>query len=326
MRIIRSLVATTLAIIVPEKPGFEYKTPVINSELVSIFNGENNISLPMAVTKSINSTYKVISTIYNPVQNTKLYTKTYTYSDMGATGSSFPRRFDINLPFKGRLKADGLKVEFEYKNGTTQLDLQSVIVYPYIKKSINVTQYKTENYIARGNYILVQEMKMYADEEFIFKDLNDFISLGSNGKIDLSTINFKYNAPIDFACGDICLHIKDYKDVFPQLQSSNKNITLKMKATQNEELISLSLDEQLYVNEDTLEMSKTNLPNTVPVNDLFVGAGKEELLYDDEFYITINDAGVSLTDITMPFNFYLSKKYVGQCYESDFCITGGIKK
>ena len=321
MRIVRTILNVALLAYTPTLP--EFKVPVVNSVLTRFFSTESDAIIPITITKAINSLYKISVTLYDLSDN-KLYERTYTANDMG--GVSLPVNFDLVLPFKDYLTPNGLKVELVYKNSKNVLETQMVTVYPYSKKSINVTAYKKEDYVDKGNYIQILEMKMFSDETYSFKDLNEYIALGENSKLELNSICFTYDSPFNFACSEVYLKIKDYQNVFPNLQDENKDVILRMKYTQNNKIISLSLNEDLYVNQDTLEMSRVKLPNTVKTNDIFVSLGKEELLYDDDISINIKNAGVSYTDFYMPFSYYLNKKYVGQCYESDYCITGGIKQ
>lgn len=321
MRIVRTISSVALLAFTPTLP--ELKVPVVNSVLTRFFSTESDAIIPITITKSISTLYKIKVTLYDLSDN-KLYERTYTANDMG--GTSLPVNYDLILPFKDYLTPNGLKVELEYKNSKTVLDTQMVTVYPYSKKTVNITAYRKEDYVDKGNYIQILEMKMFSDETYSFKDLNEYIALGENSKLELNSISFAYDSPFNFACSEVYLKIKDYQNVFPNLQDENKDIILRMKYTQNNKIISLSLNEDLYVNQDTLEMSRVQLPNTVKTNDIFVSLGKEELLYDDDVSINIKNAGLSYTDFYMPFSYYLNKKYVGQCYESDYCITGGIKQ
>ena len=99
-----------------------------------------------------------------------------------------------------------------------------------------------------------------------------------------------------------------------------------MIAHQNGADITFELDEKMYVNPTTLQMSSSRVKNYVETNELFVPVGKEDLLYLDDSYILIKEAGYSAVDIVLPFTFFFGKVLIGFCHESDFCLVGGIRE
>ena len=299
------------------------RKPVFNSDIaLSCFSSEENYALPVTITEFSSILYKLVFSIYNASNNAKVYTKTYIGSKIG---THLPVKFNIDIPIKNRLKTDGLKLEFihsldkEYEN-------ESAIIYPYQKQNINITAYRKEPLVCRGNYLLIKDYKTYSDETFDFTNLNDYLSVSTNNKLDLSNIVFKYIAGSEFQTGDITLNIKDYNNVFPNLVKKDGVISLKMKYRQIEDEIYLELDEELYVNSITLDMSNNQMANCVVTDSFYIPSNKEDDFLGDEIYISMQNCGFSLNNFMIPFNFYFSKKYVGECYESDYCIHGGIKE
>ena len=295
-----------------------YRDPTFNStSTLYRFDGTTNLSLPVRIGVGLYGDHKITVTMYNAKTEAKLYTKAI---------SPTTNTFNISLPIKNRLKADGLRIQFEHYISGSVRHTNSGVIYPYKKEYINVNAYRNEPFIVKGVYLRIKSYEFLTDETFDFTELNEYLSVGANNKLDFSYLRFKYDAYGDYSCGDIYLHIKDYKNVFPHLQNNNQEISIKMKYEQNEGDICLSLDQEMYVNKTTLEMYASPYSNTEATSDLFIPAGKEEDFADDDIYITMEDSGYSLTDFTLPFNFYYSKKYFGECYNSDFCIEGGIKE
>ena len=298
--------------------GVSYQDPSFNSTATIMrFDGTVNLNIPVRVGIPIYSDHKITINLYNAKSGNKLYTKA-----ISATQSTT----SLPLQIKGRMKADGVMVEIEHYISGRVRHTNSGVIYPYKKQYINVNAYRNEPFIVKGVYLRIKSYEILTDETFDFTELNEYLSVGANNKLDFSYLSFKYDAYGNYTCGDIYLHIKDYKNVFPHLQNANHEISIKMKHEQNEEEICLSLDQEMYVNTTTLEMYPSPYSNTEATSDLFIPAGKEEDFADDDIYITMEDSGYSLTDFTLPFNFYYSKKYFGECYNSDFCIEGGIKE
>ena len=314
----------TLMISAIDIPGGNDKRPDFNSDIaLSLFNNEENYVLPVRLTKYSSTSYKLVFSIYNAVSNAKVYTKTYKGTEIG---THLPVQFDIDVPIKNRLKTDGLRLEFVHSLRSQEYESQSAVIYPYQKQNINITAYRKEPLICHGNYLLIKEYKTYSDETFDFSNLNDYLSVSSNNKLDLTNIVFKYSAGGDFRAENITLNIRDYNNVFPNLKKNDNVISLKMKYRQIEDDVYLELDEEMYVNSISLDMSNNPMANYVLTDSFFIPANKEDEFLGDELYISMFNCGYSQNDYMLPFNFYFSKKYVGECYESDYCIHGGIKE
>ena len=99
-----------------------------------------------------------------------------------------------------------------------------------------------------------------------------------------------------------------------------------MRYVQNKQEIRLELEEPLYVNTETLDISSSELEGYIPSDTMYLPFGKEDLIVENDVYISITDAGYSLTDFIIPFSFYVRNKYIGECYESDYCVTGGVRQ
>ena len=296
--------------------------PVYSSEtILSKFTGDENLVWPISYTISKNNNHKLIVSLYNAVNDSFLYSKTYS-----AAINVSNNILNVDLPIKNRLKADGLKIVFEYALKTSVYQTEQTIIYPYSKQYINIAAHRNDPYAFHGNYLAIDEGKLYSDEEFNFSNLNEYLSVSQNNKIDLSNISFKYDGYGDYFCDDVTLYINDYNNVFPNLKKVDGLIPLKMKYSQIDDEVSLGLDELLYVNLDNLDMSSTMLANYTQTDVFYVPINKEELLSGDDIYILMTGSGHSESNFTLPFDFYYSKKYVGECYESDYCIHGGVKE
>ena len=306
---------TTLSLTIP---GIE---PVDNcNSLVTLskFTGLENLTFPIKYSGKFFSSNKTTFNLYNASTTAKLYTKTYN--------SSFTGEVNLDLPIKGRLKTAGLKIEIlTYLNSTLKHSCSGVI-YPYKKEYFNINAYRNETIEIKGNYLSLNNYQFFTDESYDFTEINDYLSVKTNSILDLSNIYFKYTGFGEYTSGDIYLNIRDYKNVFPHLNKVNDVISLKMNKVVENNLVTLYLDEEMYVKEDTLEMYSSNNPHTTLTKDLYIPSGKEEELVDDDIYISISNSGYSGSEFTIPFSFYYINKYFGECYESDYCIFGGVKQ
>lgn len=282
------------------------------------FNSSQDYSIN--VKNSGKGSVTIKTNIYNG-ENDGLVSTSTTYLVNSA------RSYSINLPFKNRLKAPGLRVEFVANLSKAESEYTiSGMIYPYLKQSFNTKYFHQEPIEIKGTYLLIKDNIMYVDERFNFIDTLEYLSTDKYNAVCINEIKFLYDIGYDFSCEYIEYHIKDYQNVFPNLNKNNSEVVLKMKYLQNDNEISLDLDQALYVNQDTLEMSSSPLAGYGKTNKLYIPIGKEELFAENESYILLKNAGYSRSDFIIPFTFYFNKKYVGECYNSDFCISGGIKE
>ena len=298
-------------------------TPTFNSHaILSRFSDDEDLILPIDIS-NFSPSYKLEVAIYNNLSNEQIYTRTYQGLLDFADNIS---PFEIELPIKGYLKAEGLKIEFthSYRNRTYRHD--SAVIYPFQKQSFNVATYRKEPIVCKGNYISIKDYEISTDEIFDFTNLNEYITFSRNNILDLSTLVFRYESPIDFEASKLTLNIKDHSHIFNYLKMPNNVVSFPLKPVQNGNDVLLVIDEQLYVNTETLEMSDHQFPGFVETDKFYVPIHREEDFLKDEVYITMEDCGFSLADIHIPFKFFYAKKYVGECYESDYCVHGGIKE
>ena len=295
------------------------KPKVCSDGVLSLFTNEDVI-LPLLVSETIYYQFEMSFRFVNIATHEFVYFKNIKRTDLTLN------HYDLVLPFEQYLNPDGINIVFTATMAKDKTEISTAKILPFKEEAINVSAYRKEPYVRDGAYLSIDDTKINSKETYDFTDLNEYLTLGKNNRLDLSNIKFKYLCPHPLTCGDIYLKIKDHRNLFPNVNKVNGEVSLKMKFEQEEDNISLKLDEKLYVNKTTLEMSSTYLDNYDEVDTLFLPNGKEKMLCDDEIYITIKDAGYSLTDITIPFSFYFTNKYVGECYESDYCISGGVRQ
>ena len=292
---------------------------VINSDIYSHFSNEENVETTLEITPRSTGDFKTRLRVYNNLTDALVYTKTYTTSVVAKNTYSL----QMVIPTKNRLTEDGLKLEIQYTLNSDTYTTTGVI-YPYESKSIAVNR---QNLIITNKGVLfkIRSRVIVTDETLDFTDFPEYLSLKSGNAIDFSNLTFGIDKNIGFSCGNIGLLIKDNTKVYPNLVTGSK-VTLHCDYIVNESEVTIYLNEQMYVKPDTLEMSKTKLNGMVPTTELFVPVGKEELLTTDDFRLVITNAGYSEATINIPLNFFYSKKVIGQCFDSEYCISGGIRE
>ena len=248
---------------------------------------------------------------------TKTYNETLT--------KDVAKIISVALNTKYRLKNTGLKIEynFNYDNRTFST---SGVIYPFSKQSVDVSYNKSSPITFNGVLLNMKQNKITTDETFDFKDTSEYLSVNEKNAIDFTEIGFLYNNLLDLPYESIEYHIKDYENIFPDIHKENNEVVVKLKAVQNGENITLDYNDDLYVNPNDNHMSSTPAADSIKSQALYLPVGKEKLFENDDSYILIKSGGYSETDFTIPLRFYLDKKFIGQCYEADYCISGGVKE
>ncbi len=296
---------------------FYMKTPQVYSKFTGLTNETIRI-------KSYSSTKRTILLTLNLYYHNghNLYS---TQEKTIKLNPGFPVLTSLTLTLNGRMSKGGVDVEINLSENDNKLNISKTLL-PYKKQVINTTNYKNKSCVIEGVMFDYQTTSLVVDEIFDFKDLNEYISLKDNNALDFSSIYFSYMDGYRFSCSDVSLHIKDYKDLYPNISKSGNEIILPMKYTINSNVISFDLNQTMYVNTKTLDMSDHPLDGYQETNELFIPSGKEDDFLNNENYIYISEAGYSNSDILIPLNFYFDHHYVGECYNSDYCVHGGIKQ
>lgn len=292
---------------------------VLGSPLTKV-TGEKNVSITIDVVPIKADTYTIVSRVYNNFTNTLLFSNTFS-EHVGLQGTSYT----INYPIRYKLTGNGLRFEYEISYHTISFTCSGVL-YPFNKQVVNVFQYRNDIYQIHNRYLMLQTKAVMDVESYDFRNLNEYLSKKTNNSIDFSSVKFSYLHDFDFTYTSAVYRIKDYKGVYPYLRKTNDEAEITLSCIKDKHNISFVIEDDLYVNPETLEMSSYPLPNFVSTNELFIPIGKQELLQENDSYILIEEAGYSALDLMIPFSYYFNKKMVGLCYESDYCIEGGVKE
>lgn len=282
--------------------------------------GDINKSLDVHISTAIAGEFELIVKMYNNKTNALLFSTSFNeYVTISG------KTFTINYPLRYRMTGDGLRFTYDISRGTISQS-RSAILYPCNQVVVNALLWKNEDFRTENRFIKIEKNAVVTGESFSFRNYNEYLAKDIDNSINFSSVNFSYLHSYDFVYQEAEYHIKDYNNVYPYLNHVNDEVVLKMKCLNNNGNISLSLDDDLYVKGDTLEMSSNYIKGYVQTDKLFIPVGKQTLLEENDSYILVKEAGYSAVDIKLPLSYYFNKKIIGQCYESDYCIEGGVRE
>ena len=306
----------------PSSTRLKGKAPfVLNGvDIISHFVNDQNYTYNLIAGRG-NGELTITTRLYNNNTNGLVYTNTQT-----ETLSKFNETMiSVYLQIKNRVKASGLRIELNYQCGSYNATTSGVI-YPTTSKDFSITNHKDSPIVFDGVLFRVKDNEIATSEQFDFTNTIDYISVKNSNKINFSEIKFLYSDDLEFKAEKVEYHIKDYKNIYSSFKKIDNEVVIGMNYTEKDNEISFFVDDNLYVNENSLEMSRTKLPEYRRTSDFYIPLGKEELFVENESYLLIKKAGYSENNIYIPLTFFYNTKYLGECYQSDYCISGGIRE
>ena len=230
----------------------------------------------------------------------------------------------VNISTKNRITTSGIRLDMYFEDDLGSSFETSVTIYPPLETTLTVNKQR----VSYGGSIFGLDSNIIIGEEtYDFKDTNEYYSLKTGNKIDISGINFEYSPLNKYRFSKAYLEILDNKIIYPNLKRTTDNyIRIPLKKGANTEEISFEFNTNMYVNYTTLEMSVFQMSGYEETDDFYLPLGKEDLLEDEISRIVIEGSGFNRNTIIIPLSFYQSSKLFGSCDESDYCVHGGIRE
>ena len=280
--------------------------------------------------------------IYGPFDNTKDFTCLIKHNQSGSSISGTLRCYYVanenmfasysfhvtnsytectSIPAKGRIAAEGVRYDFGL--GMTR---PSYTIYPPNRMTLNSKALLNETITFDNCCIGLLANTKITSETYDFRSVNEYITIDEQNRIDISTIEFGYNRSSYFRSKNSYLEVLDYQDIYKGMTKVNHRFTVPLSIRRLSGKIAFQLNSQLYVNLNTLEMSEAYQEDYVETSDFFIPIGKERQFEQNEVNIVIEEAGFSCNKVIIPLTYFASSKLFGACYESEYCIEGGIKR
>ena len=207
------------------------------------------------------------------------------------------------------------------------LKITFLIPHKKSNQKINVNSYMNDNYAFKGRteYVRIADNKVITfQDEYQFANLATGWVIDTYNFIDFSNCYFYFNAAYPYTYHSATLTIKDNANLFPYLQNSSKNVIFPLKIEQNANICSFSYDEDIYVNEETLDMSFNASPGFVKTEKIFLPRNKKSILSSTDIKLQIVFSGRAAYTIDLTTSFIFGKSLVGSCQDSTYCVSGGV--
>ena len=236
------------------------------------------------------------------------------------------REAPFSIDMYNYLTSSGLKLDFTFSKINEPNEIKTITLYPNYQSEVIYANLQKEEVITIDNVCFgMITNQLFKSESFDFTNLNEYFTKNNGGQIDLSEVHFEYSVSNAFRYGSAYLEITDYQNLFPLLDGSLiKKVPIFL--FQASKTISFSINSGMYVNNVTHEMSDTPIDGYVETDYFYIPMNKEKDFMKNDYQIVIYDAGFSHSEIHIPLIFYSDSQSLGFCYDSDFCISGGIRQ
>lgn len=225
---------------------------------------------------------------------------------------------------EGRMDKGGVRLKFTFSNGKSY----EITVKKPEHSQINASRYKEEDIVINNRVIFMAALGFFSYETISFKNTNEYLSTDKYNAISFGELFFNHSYYIESTYSSAYLKIYDTENIYPNLtKGTGSNIVkVPLSLSQNDKVVTFTPNAKLYVKPDTLQMYKSHYRGTNPTKNIYVPIGKEKKMENNEMEIVIEDYGADKSIITIPLIFYDYRSMFGLCHDSDYCITGGVKK
>ena len=308
------------------------KDPYFTSDVIGPFatNADTTFSIT-AHNVSLITDFK-ISYVYannNSVYANESYKIGTITTDPDDKSHNYTTFTNLVMPLNGYLSTNGVKITFMlYKVSTLKLS-KSVTIYP--RKTYKISG---NSYSAANSYYEIK------NQIFKFQDENTIITSEKYccSGVQPNTYNHKKNylvlqdgtitCDVGFPSTNInknkYLVIDDKDNLFPYMNKSGTKVLLPLTCSVSGNQLTYKLQNTMYVNQYTLEMSATKRAGFVSTSKFYLPLYDAKKLESYSIYLSLAYVGYSLLTITHTLSFVSDYQLFGSCNTSTWCIGGGV--
>ena len=274
-------------------------------------NMMTNITIKVSFSESI----KYVSTLKLTLLNSKNFRgvllQTFSLKDVETT---------IHYQYNSQYSAITRRDTFKFVLSGQGNDDVTVVTKQYEPNTMYI-QNENETYESSDNISIYRrgEGTTYHKEKFIFSNLKKEYYLESFNGIDISNLFFTYDVPngIDLNFTNARLIIEGREDSFIKMSTQLSLPTYHkcdavVEKVDNNKRYQIRVNNELYVNPVTFEMSDKAINGYVKTNYLYFPRPKEDL----ETYLVrfmVDDMGVNYYDFSYQFKVYVTSNSFGFC-------------
>ena len=157
------------------------------------------------------------------------------------------------------------------------------------------------------------------------QDTLDFFAVDNYYRLDLKCIVFSFTS-YSKSYGKAEISFEDEHNVFPLVEKDENDVIHLDLIVNMDDMptISLQYKKGFYVNPKNLEMSSTYQSGYKPTNYFYFPVNKLTDIVDYKFNLRIEELGLNESTFLLTLDYDTTQRLIGRCYQSDYCVTGGV--
>ena len=237
----------------------------------------------------------------------------YTYSYTFCPTSVINERFGATFVF------EVIDLNFDIR-----LDYEERDVF-FTPESNNYNQSDIEELVkVRPTYYIFNLSKSDVPiEELDFTNTKFYAEESPNVYLDISNITIGFNAYKNLAYRSVYFRIHDPNRMFLYLDRDGDYASVSLTLSVINKKIYFYFD-SLYVHPDTLEMANEPLAGFIKCGRIYFPLYRLSEVKPLNFEIYIKGFGYGNSSFTLECNYYPTGNLIGDCSNSEFCISGGV--
>lgn len=253
-------------------------------------------------------------------------------SDSKASQNIIPgNEYSVDFTFPGydlgRIGSLFFILDFIYKDTLSQLYEQRFTIYRIGKETLNLNAHLG---LYWNSYILGFEIKdskiIYYRDKLSTVDTIDYFNVDYYYRLDLSSICFTFDSPRkSYDKAEICFD--DEYNLFPNFPKDQSDGEIHIPLTINMfymPVILIQFKYGFYVNPTNLSMSSTSKSGYRPTNHFYFPVNQLDKIVEYKFHFKVFGIGWNKSDILLTLDYDVSKRLLGRCDISEYCIVGGV--
>ena len=207
-------------------------------------------------------------------------------------------------------------------NGTSKYSV-NFDLYMASFNSISMKNYTTKYYSTKPCAFMLNTLTSkvtFYPERVRFDGYVDYIQTDSYYRFKLSNFEFTYSFAFPYEDTDGVIYFDDIYNLFPNIPKDKyKRSCIPVVTTVNGSYVTIELGE-LYVNQNTLDMSTSQLTGYVPTNYFYFPMRQQEKIKEYSFIGYVFGVGPGNMEFGFPLNYIETPSFFGDCIHSDYCV------
>lgn len=230
----------------------------------------------------------------------------------------------FTLPLSYYFDEDGISVTFRILNSESVMYSKTVELYPPGNDVISPFDYVTTRFVSKPLVARFNQTKaVYSGDKLLFKNYTPYFTNDVYHRLRLDQFTFTLDTLDDsFSHGESSMTILSKNELFPKYPIG----IVYTKLTKNGSKIDISFQNILYVEPKQLTMSFVPLPGYKSTKYFYLPVNKMDEIYGMELAFEIKNIGYNKTTIRWNMTYEPTTHKVGNCYDSEYCVVGGVKK